>query len=78
MDNTSMDGPSGKLPIAGLRSKKFAQQVRQLKCRCDAGLCSVLLVYLYTDILIYTLSIQHGLLSFSLASLFFVLKKLAS
>jgi hypothetical protein len=45
MYNTSMDGPPGKLSIAGLRSKKIAQQVPRLKCRCDAGLCSILPVY---------------------------------
>ena len=30
MDNTSMGGPSGRLSIAGLRSKIFAQEVPRL------------------------------------------------
>ena len=43
---TSMDGLSGKLPIAGLRSKIFAQEVPRLKLWADAGLCPVLPVYI--------------------------------
>ena len=39
------DGLSGKLPIAGLRSKIFAQEVPGVKYPPDGGLCSVLPVY---------------------------------
>jgi hypothetical protein len=35
-------GPSGKLSIAGIGSKKFAQQVPRLKSIPDGALCSVL------------------------------------
>ena len=46
--NTSMDGPSGKLSIAGLRSKIFAQQALGVKFKSlpDGGLCSILPVYM--------------------------------
>ena len=40
-----IDGPSGKLPISGLRSKIFAQEVPRKYWWAEPGLCPALPVF---------------------------------
>ena len=55
-----MGVPSGKLLIAGLRSKKFAREVPGFKCRPIGSLCSVLPVGFPFDSTKNNLDYQKG------------------